>query len=70
MIQSLLPLFLVSVLGTDLITVGLIEGIAESTASILKVFSGALSDYWGRRKENAASMLDLVVVILAHSYNS
>lgn len=53
MIQSLLPLFLVSVLGTDLVTVGLIEGVAESTASILKVFSGALSDYWGRRKELA-----------------
>jgi len=47
MIQSVLPLFLVSVLGTNLITVGFIEGIAESTASVLKVFSGALSDYWG-----------------------
>lgn len=50
-IQSLLPLFLVSVLGVNLITVGTIEGVAESTASILKVFSGALSDYWGKRKE-------------------
>jgi MFS family permease len=53
MIQSILPLFLVSVLGTNLVTVGLIEGIAESTASVLKVFSGALSDYYGRRKELA-----------------
>lgn len=53
MIQSILPLFLVTVLGTNLITVGLIEGIAESTASVLKVFSGALSDYLGRRKELA-----------------
>ena len=50
-IQSLLPLFLVSVLGVNLVYVGTIEGIAESTASILKVFSGALSDYWGKRKE-------------------
>ncbi|MEM8832078.1 MAG: MFS transporter [Cyanobacteria bacterium P01_G01_bin.19] len=50
-IQSLLPLFLVSVLGVNLVTVGTIEGIAESTASILKVFSGALSDYLGKRKE-------------------
>ena len=50
-IQSLLPLFLVSVLGANLITVGTIEGIAESTASILKIFSGALSDYWGKRKQ-------------------
>lgn len=53
MILSLLPLFLVSVLGANLVSVGVIEGIAESTASVLKVFSGALSDYWQRRKELA-----------------
>lgn len=53
MIHSLLPLFLVSSLGADLLTIGSIEGIAESTASILKVFSGALSDYWGKRKSLA-----------------
>lgn len=52
-IQSVLPLFLVSVLGANLSTIGLIEGIAESTASIFKLFSGVLSDYWGRRKELA-----------------
>lgn len=63
MIQSLLPLFLVSVLGTDLVTVGLIEGIAESTASILKVFSGALSDYWGRRKELAVAGYGLSALV-------
>jgi hypothetical protein len=40
MIDSILPLFLVSTLGANLLTVGLIEGIAESTASVLKVFSG------------------------------
>ena len=50
MIHSVLPLFLVSVLGANVLTVGLIEGIAEATASILKVFSGALSDYLGHRK--------------------
>jgi MFS family permease len=50
MIQSTLPLFLVSTLGVNLSTIGLIEGVAESTASILKVFSGALSDYWRKRK--------------------
>ncbi len=50
MIHSLLPLFLVTTLGAGAFAVGLIEGIAESTALIVKVFSGALSDYLGRRK--------------------
>lgn len=50
MIHSVLPLFLVSVLGANVLTVGIIEGVAEATASILKVFSGALSDYLGHRK--------------------
>lgn len=50
MIHSLLPLFLVGTLGASAFTVGLIEGLAESTALIVKVFSGALSDYLGRRK--------------------
>lgn len=50
MIHSLLPVFLVSVLGTGAVAVGLIEGIAEATASIIKVFSGVLSDRLGRRK--------------------
>jgi MFS family permease len=50
MIHSLLPVFLVTTLGASLATVGLIEGAAEATALIVKVFSGALSDYWGRRK--------------------
>jgi MFS family permease len=53
MIFSVLPLFLVTVLGASLPTVGWIEGIAEATASVLKVFSGALSDRVGRRKELA-----------------
>ncbi len=50
MIHSLLPLFMVTTLGTSVLVVGLIEGLAESTALIVKVFSGALSDYLGRRK--------------------
>ena len=50
MIHSLLPLFMVTVLGASALTVGLIEGLAEATALIVKVFSGALSDYLGKRK--------------------
>ena len=50
MIHSLLPLFMVSVLGASALAVGLVEGIAEATALIVKVFSGTLSDYLGRRK--------------------
>ena len=50
MIHSLLPLFMVSVLGASALTVGVIEGAAEATALIVKIFSGALSDYLGRRK--------------------
>ncbi|MFZ1445818.1 MAG: MFS transporter [Candidatus Dechloromonas phosphoritropha] len=50
MIHSLLPLFMVTTLGASALVVGLIEGLAEATALIVKVFSGALSDYLGRRK--------------------
>lgn len=50
MIHSLLPLFMVTTLGASALTVGLIEGLAESTALIVKVFSGVLSDYLGKRK--------------------
>lgn len=50
MIHSLLPVFLVTVLGASAMSVGVIEGIAEATAAIAKVFSGVLSDWFGRRK--------------------
>src|SRR6187399_2942560 len=50
MIHSLLPLFMVTALGASALSVGLIEGAAESTALIVKVFSGTLSDYFRRRK--------------------
>ncbi|MGQ0709903.1 MAG: MFS transporter [Rhodoferax sp.] len=50
MIHALLPLFMVTALGASALVVGLIEGAAEATALVVKVFSGALSDYWGKRK--------------------
>ena len=50
MIHSLLPLFMVSTLGASATAVGVIEGLAEATALIVKVFSGTVSDYLGRRK--------------------
>ena len=50
MIHSLLPVFMVTVLGTSMWAIGLIEGAAEATALIVKVFSGVLSDYWRKRK--------------------
>ncbi len=50
LIHSLLPVFLTTVVGASTVTVGLIEGIAEATAAVAKVFSGALSDRIGKRK--------------------
>jgi MFS family permease len=54
MIHALLPLYLVVALSTSALTVGIIEGIAEATALVTKVFSGALSDRLGKRKFLAA----------------
>jgi MFS family permease len=50
LIHSLLPVFMVSVLGASAFAVGVLEGTAEATALIVKVFSGTLSDYLGKRK--------------------
>lgn len=50
MIHSLLPLFMATTLGASVIVIGIIEGVAEATALILKVFSGVISDYVGKRK--------------------
>ncbi len=50
LVHSLLPVFMSSVLGASMLTIGAVEGVAEATASITKVFSGVLSDYWGKRK--------------------
>jgi hypothetical protein len=50
MIHALLSVYLVTALGTSALTVGIMEGMAEATASITKVPSGALSDWLGKRK--------------------
>ena len=50
MIHALLPIYLVTVMGASVLTVGIIEGIAEATAAIVKIFSGAISDKLGKRK--------------------
>jgi hypothetical protein len=50
MIHSLLPVFLVSVLGASATALGLLEGIAEGTVNTVKIFSSALSDWLGKRK--------------------
>jgi MFS family permease len=50
LVHALLPVYLTVVLGASMVAVGLIEGVAEATASVVKVFSGALSDRLRRRK--------------------
>lgn len=50
LIHGLLPVFMVSALGASALAVGVVEGVAEATALIVKVFSGVLSDYIGKRK--------------------
>lgn len=50
MLNNLIPLFLYNVLGVQTSIIGLIDGIAEATASLVKLFSGALSDRLGKRK--------------------
>lgn len=62
MIHALLPVYLVGTLGASTLAVGFIEGIAEATASITKVFSGALSDRLGKRKLLAALGYGLAAV--------
>jgi MFS family permease len=50
LVHGLLPVFMTVVLGASMLAVGVVEGIAEATASIVKLFSGVLSDRLGRRK--------------------
>ncbi|MEO7996438.1 MAG: MFS transporter [Gemmatimonadaceae bacterium] len=50
MIHALLPVYMLTVLGASAITIGVIEGVAEATAAVTKVFSGAISDWLGKRK--------------------
>ena len=54
LIHSLLPVFMATVLGASMTTIGLVEGIAEAAAAVIKIFSGAFSDYLGKRKLLAA----------------
>ncbi|MFQ5434941.1 MAG: MFS transporter [Anaerolineae bacterium] len=75
MIVHLIPLFLANVLGVRTITIGLIEGVAETTASLLKVGSGRLSDWLGRRKwltvsGYALSTLVKPFLVLANSWQT
>lgn len=62
LIHSLLPVFMTTVLGTSMVVVGLLEGAAEATALIVKVFSGTLSDWLGRRKPLAIAGYGLAAV--------
>lgn len=50
MVHSLLPIFMASVLGASMVTIGVVEGVAEATAAVTKLFSGAISDYFRARK--------------------
>ena len=58
MIHSLLPLFMVTTLGAGTVAVGIVEGLAESLALLVKIFSGVLSDYVGRRNRWSCSDMD------------
>jgi len=49
-VHSLLPIFMTTILGTSIITIGIIEGVAEGAAAVTKVFSGVISDYCRKRK--------------------
>ncbi len=55
LIHSLLPVFMVTSLGASALIVGIVEGVAEATALIVRVFSGTLSDYLGKRKALAVA---------------
>ncbi len=73
MIYPIVPIFLTSILGAPVAVVGLIEGIAESTASILKVVSGVLSDKFRKRKPfvivgYSFSTISKIILSLAYSW--
>ncbi|MEJ2747313.1 MAG: MFS transporter [Anaerolineae bacterium] len=75
MIINLIPLFLANILGVRTITIGLIEGVAETTASLLKVFSGRYSDRLGQRKWLTVSGYGLSTIakpflVLANSWTT
>jgi len=62
LVHSLLPLFLVTVLGASATALGVIEGVAEATAMIVKVFSGTISDAFRRRKPLVVASYGLAAV--------
>jgi len=68
MLINVLPLFLANVLGVQTTIIGLIEGVAETTASLVKLFSGALSDRWGERKRLAVLGYGLSTVVKPFLY--
>ncbi len=68
MIMNLLPLFLFNVLGVRTAAIGAIEGVAESTASLLKMFSGWLSDKLGKRKRLAVIGYSVSTVVKPFLY--
>lgn len=73
MVYPILPLYLTSVMGASPAIIGLIEGIAESLASILKLFSGMIADKYNNKKQLAfigyiASFFNKVIILLATSW--
>ena len=50
LVHSLLPVFMATILGVSMTTIGIVEGVAEAATAVTKVFSGAISDYLGKRK--------------------
>lgn len=63
MIHAILPLFVVGTLGASAALLGLLEGVAEATAQVSKLFSGVLSDRWGSRKGLALLGYGLAAVV-------
>jgi MFS family permease len=63
MIHAVLPLFVVGTLGASAALLGLIEGLAEATAQIMKLFSGVLSDRWRNRKALTLAGYGLAAVV-------
>jgi len=63
MVHAILPLFVVGTLGASAALLGLLEGIAEATAQVAKLFSGVLSDRWGSRKGLALLGYGLAAVV-------
>ncbi len=60
MVHTILPLYMVGVLGASVMSVGFIEGVAEGLSHVIKVFSGSLSDFFGKRKP---------IVVVGYSLN-